>query len=283
MIQSRRLVLDTLREGPTLFAGLPGEEVDLDALAAHLVARGIDGGIHVTDGSLEGLLWIQQGEPGETWFFEAAGQEAVLPMTSSRDLLLDIAARGGAISVFVGTQPDALTARFASATGEPASSLFVAGPMAAVDTTVSAISVEPRMPVDGAGPPAVAMPAPGMQAAVRPEVSGAAAGPQPGWMPPAQRWPAILAEVRARIARHRGPKLAAQFTAALTEALREHGGSADGGHIVAPPLSEAAWRDVAEAACAPVAAVAGRAFVDRTIAAAEHAAGDLSHRRGDHP
>jgi len=38
---------------------------------------------------------------------------------------------------------------------------------------------------------------------------------------------------------------------------------------VAPELSESTWRIVVEAACAPITAVAGRAFVDRTIAAAD--------------
>jgi hypothetical protein len=253
--------------------------VDLDALAAHLAARGIEGGIHVTDGSLEGLLWVQQGEPGETWFFEAAGQEAVLPMTSSRELLLDMAARGGAISVFVGAPPDAQTAPFSSGTGEPASSLFVAGPMAAVDTTVSAIPVEPRVPVDGARPSGVAATAPQLQA----DTSVAPASPPSPRAPYAHDWPAILREVRSRVARHRGPKLAARFTAALAAALREHGGSADVDQIVAPPLPDVAWRGVLDAACAPVAAVAGRAFVNRTIAASEHAAADVSHHRGGHP
>jgi len=63
MLETRRHTLNALRRGPALFAGLPGDEVDLDRLAAHLARRRIDGSIYATDGSLEGLLWIHQGAP----------------------------------------------------------------------------------------------------------------------------------------------------------------------------------------------------------------------------
>jgi hypothetical protein len=75
----------------------------------------------------------------------------------------------------------------------------------------------------------------------------------------------------ARVVRHRGAKLAGQFAGALAHALGEHGGRLDGDRVVAPPLSETVWRTIVEAACVPIVSVAGRAFVDRTIAAAERA------------
>jgi hypothetical protein len=87
--------------------------------------------------------------------------------------------------------------------------------------------------------------------------------------PPSHPWAAILEDVAERVDRHRGPKLAARFAAALDAALAAHGGRLEGGRIVAPELSESTWRIVVEAACAPITAVAGRAFVDRTIAAAD--------------
>ncbi len=87
--------------------------------------------------------------------------------------------------------------------------------------------------------------------------------------PPSHPWAAILEDVAERVERHRGPKLAARFAAALDAALAAHGGRLEGGRIVAPELSESTWRIVVEAACAPITAVAGRAFVDRTIAAAD--------------
>jgi hypothetical protein len=345
MLESRRRVLDTLREGPALFTGLPGDEVDLDHLAAHMVDRGIDGGIYATDGSLEGLLWIQQGSPGETWFFEAGGQEAVLPVTTSRDLLLDIAARGGTISVFVGAQLDLLP----PFGGPPEPLLFSSGPMTVHESPgppgaaahareaasffedlLHTSDVDERFTVDAApappahdaretasheardaeavGPPfghGLRLPEP---AALEPKAPAPeapaeldhflAAGPAalldapPGaapasaeselsddagvahdvsMEPPARPWPAILSDFAARVVRHRGPKLAAKFTTALEHALEPHGGRIEGTRVVAPPLSESTWREVVEAGCAPVTAVAGRAFVDRTIAAAERA------------
>lgn len=221
MIETRRHTLDALRRGPALFAGLPGDEVDLDRLAAHLTRRGIEGSIYASDGSLEGLLWISHGAPGEAWFFEAGGQDAVLPVTTSRDLLLEIASRGGRISVFVGTPPAVAPPVFEPPPAEVAEEITSAAPA----------EVEP----------------------------------------PAHPWPAILADVMARVARHRGPRLAAQFTGALDRALEPYGGRIEGGRVVAPSLPESAWRGIVEAGCVPVVAVAGRAFVERTIAAAERA------------
>lgn len=247
MLETRRHTLDALRRGPALFAGLPGDEVDLDRLAGHLARRGIEGSIYAADGSLEGLLWISHGAPGEAWFFEAGGQDAVLPVTTSRDLLLEIASRGGHISVFVGTAPAVAPPVFES----PAETF--------ADEDVAAIAVEIIESVE-----------------VPAEVTRAAPAEAE---PAAHPWPAILADVMARVVRHRGPRLAEQFAAALDRALEPHGGRVEGDRVVAPPLPESAWRGVVEAGCVPVVAVAGRAFVERTIAAAERtvddAAGDI--------
>jgi hypothetical protein len=285
--------------------------VDLDRLAAHLAERGIDAGVYATDGSLEGLLWIQQGMPGDTWFFEAGGQEAVLPVTTSRDLLLDIAARGGTISVHVGTQPG-LVSQLAAAQ-EPSPFMFSTRPPVTYETSVVVHDIAPavREPVlsqDPAGYAArfdVTAPAHGIPAdmPVEPgphtaeEAAPAGETVSPDLVPPAEEasdgavsmeppshpWPAILAEMAARIVRHRGPKLAAQFAAALGKTLAEHGGRIDGDEIIAPALPESTWRAIVEAGCAPIVAVAGRAFVDRTIAAAERAVLDTETHLGAPP
>jgi hypothetical protein len=319
MLETRRQVLDALRDGPALFAGLPGDEVDLDRLAAHLAEFGIDGGIYATDGSLEGLLWIQEGAPGETWFFEAGGQEAVLPVTTSRDLLLDITARGGTISVYVAAQPGGPPLPFTTA-DEPPPFMFTAGPQgvrepptvvyeparasepaapeppapAAEQTaeqiaeallrtlgtaavTAPALETEAQMPGGVAGEPAVLRGAAAGADAPH-EPSGAAVGE-----PPAHRWPEILSEMMARVVRHRGPKLGAQFSAALEKALAEHGGRVEGDWVIAPPLPESVWRVVVDAGCAPIVAVAGRAFVDRTITSAERAVLETDRSSGANP
>jgi hypothetical protein len=311
MLETRRHILDALRDGPALFVGLPGDEVDLDRLAAHLTERGIDAGVYATDGSLEGLLWIQQGAVGDTWFFEAGGQEAVLPVTTSRDLLLDIAARGGAISVHVGTQPG-LASQLAAAQ-EPPLFMFSTRPSVTYETSVSVHDVAPAVrepvlsgdpaahgtrfdgtvPAHGApadvtvesGVPASVEPAP-VDETTLPDVSLPADEASPGAVsmePPSHPWPAILAEMAARVVRHRGPKLAAQFAAALGKTLADHGGRIDGDEIFAPPLPESTWRAIVEAGCAPIVAVAGRAFVDRTIAAAERAVLDTETHLGELP
>jgi len=62
-----------------------------------------------------------------------------------------------------------------------------------------------------------------------------------------------------------------------------HGGRIEGDEIIAPPLSESTWRAVVEAGCAPIVAVAGRAFVDRTIAAAERAVIETETHLGANP
>jgi len=85
-------------------------------------------------------------------------------------------------------------------------------------------------------------------------------------------WPRTLEGVAERVARHRGQRLAQRFTATLAAAIAPYGGRVEGTRVVAPPMSEAAWRVVVEAACDPIVAVAGRAFVDKTIAAAEREA-----------
>ncbi|MDR7419660.1 MAG: hypothetical protein QN178_12205 [Armatimonadota bacterium] len=307
MLESRRHILDVLRAGPALFVGLPGDEVDMDRLAVHLAERGIDGGIYATDGSLEGLLWIQQGEPGDTWFFEAGGQEAVLPVATSRDLLLDIASRGGTISVFVGSPSGGTSSSLTTSHALPRF-MFTDGPQVAQEPRgmvyetvgqfepVAAREVSEPAPdrmsdnlsraLETSGVVAPQVPnaesptadpddaAIGGEAVIEPTPSATAldaAGPTIEVEPPAHPWSEILAEMSTRIVRHRGPKLAAQFSAALQKALAEHGGRVQGDAVIAPPLPESTWRVVVEAACAPVVAVAGRAFVDRTIAAAERA------------
>lgn len=88
---------------------------------------------------------------------------------------------------------------------------------------------------------------------------------------PERPWPQILGDAAARIERQRGARLAGLFLSGLERALSEHGGRIENGAIVAPALPDSVWRVAVEAACAPVAAVAGRAFADRTIAAAERA------------
>jgi hypothetical protein len=130
------------------------------------------------------------------------------------------------------------------------------------------VPATPELPLGASHPAAEDAPQPGGGAAH--EVS---------MEPPARPWPAILSDVATRVVRHRGAKLAAQFTAALGRALEEHGGRIDGDRIVAPPLPESTWRGIVEAGCAPITAVAGRAFVDRTIAAAERAVLDADGSR----
>ena len=111
-----------------------------------------------------------------------------------------------------------------------------------------------------------------------PETSPAAPGTTDDMLqtPPAARatvaakpWDAILIEVRARVAKQRGKRLAERFTEALGEALEAHGGRVDLDRVIAPPLSDEQWAAIIEAVCAPVVAVAGRAWTDRTLEAAE--------------
>jgi hypothetical protein len=218
MLETRRHTLDALRRGPALFAGLPGDEVDLDRLAGHLARRGIEGSIYATDGSLEGLLWI--------------------------------ASRGGHISVFVGTPPAAAPPVFEPPPDVFPGEAFPDEVFPDEDQGATIESVEVPEEITSAAPAEVE--------------------------PPAHPWPSILAEVMARVVRHRGPRLAEQFAAALDRALEPYGGRIEGGRVVAPPLPESAWRGIVEAGCVPVVAVAGRAFVERTIAAAERVVDDAA-------
>ncbi|MGH7186129.1 MAG: hypothetical protein ACREIB_07635 [Pseudomonadota bacterium] len=82
-------------------------------------------------------------------------------------------------------------------------------------------------------------------------------------------WPRIMEGVAERVARHRGQRLAQRFTSTLAAAIAQYGGRVEGDRVYAPPIPEATWRLIVEAACESITAVAGRAFVDRTIAAAE--------------
>jgi hypothetical protein len=315
MLSTRRQTIDACRAGPTLFAGLPGNEVDLDRLAGYLVTRGFDGGIHAADATLEGVLWIHDGAPGETWFLEAGGTETIFPIEPERELLRDIAA-SGAVTVFIGrpptgdvvgrkpsgapgVAPDDAAPIAAGAASEPPVRQ-AAGPIASAPPPPlgppAARAVEPpARPV--AAVPDVAAPAPGEHTAIPGEPT-AVSGPMiaPWEVPsyghrthgdppthtvdaPTHPWPAILTEIASRVARHRGQRLAARFLDALAHTLAADGGEVHGERITAPPLPESTWRVIVEAACAPVIAVAGRAFIDRTITAAERAA--LARERED--
>ncbi|MGQ0570483.1 MAG: hypothetical protein ACT4P5_13325 [Armatimonadota bacterium] len=284
MLETRRQILDAVRAGPTLFAGLPGGEVDIDQLAVCLVARGFEGGVHVTDGIMEGVLWIQDGATGETWFLEADGEDAVLPVEPEHDSFRDIVA-SGVVSVFIGTPPKLAILE------PPAAS--AAGPQVAPPLDPSPVSsiVPPTMSTERPGvaglshqtrqeppPPAASTAAaspPATEVGVATLQSGVVAEPAPDAQDavtaePTQRpWPTILSDVMTRVVHHRGPRLAALFVAALSEALAQHGGSINGDRVSAPPLPESTWRAIIEEGCAPVVAIAGRAFTDRTIAAAE--------------
>ncbi len=210
---------EAIQAGAALFAGIRGDEVDLDLLVAYLAARGFDGGVLVGDQETDGVLWLQEGTPREVWVFEAGDIPEVLLNGPGRDRLSALAARGGQVSVVACEPPD----------------------------------VPPELPDTPDDPE-----------------------PQPAIStePPAHPWPAILEQVAVRVARSRGPRLAAQFAAALNRALERHGGSMDGERVRAPQLPESTWRTIVEAACAPIVTIAGRAFTDRTIAASERAVVD---------
>ncbi|MGH2375912.1 MAG: hypothetical protein ACRDIC_20880 [bacterium] len=240
---SRRATLDALRAGPALVSNLPVEVVDLDRLIAHLIARGFDGGVHIAGTGVEGLLWVYDGAPREVWIFEAGGIEAILQGEPGRDIVRQIATKGGAVSVHPGTAPPHVPSPTpepaAPARSEPAAPYAVVG---STGSTTPPAEVAPQIPPEE----------------------------DPSPLP----WPAILEEVADRVARHRGPRLAARFMSAVGSALGPYGGRVANGRIIAPPLARSTWRIVVETACGPVVAIAGRAFVDRTIAAAErHVAG----------
>ncbi len=270
--QSRRQTFETIRAGPALFAGLPGDEVDIDRLMAHLAARGFEGGVCVSDGAGDGVLWMHNGEADEAWFFDASGHDAVLPGAYGHDLLRDIAARGGVVGVVAGA-PDA------------APPVTLAAPPATLPTIVAPPPVREHKPAAEPAPAMTVQP-PVAEAAApvhEPEPPARADQPEPPAVPepmaahppildsPTHPWPVILQEVAARVARHRGPRLAALFTSALAKALTQYGGTVEGDWITAPPLPESTWRVIVESACAPIVSIAGRAFTDRTIAAAERA------------
>ncbi|MDR7556494.1 MAG: hypothetical protein QN157_12920 [Armatimonadota bacterium] len=245
---NRRTALETARTGPALIAGVPADAVDLDALIAHLVARGFEGGVSIADPETDAVLWIHDGAPQESWFFEATGTEAVLPAAAGRDLLRQVASRGGTLSVVVGLPP------------------LPAGPAAtgdrAAEETPDAAQRVAAAARTGTAPGG--MPPQGGNRAVP-------AGTTVTMEPPPHPWPEILSLFVERLARLRGRKLASRFLASLERALAPHGGRVEDGRVVAPPLPEATWRRIVETACASIVAVVGRGFVDAQIAAAEHA------------
>jgi hypothetical protein len=173
------------------------------------------------------------------------GGETVLAGPDGHGVFREMAAHGSTLSVYVGAPPEVALGQ---ADGAPS-----AAPAARARATAAPSAVEPTAPPGEAGPP-------------EPIVG---IGPTPAAAPSARPWPRILEGVAERVARHRGQRLAERFTATLAAALAPHGGGAEAGRVWAPPLSEPTWRGIVEAACAPVVAVAGRAFVDRSIAAAE--------------
>ncbi len=220
---------------------VPAEAVDVEALVAHLIARGFEGGVLVSDPETEGVLWIARGAPQEAWFFEASGTEAALGAGAGRDLLQQIAARGGTLRVLA-TLPDlAWSAEHQAAPGS-------AGHTGASPVGAAAV----RMQAATAG-----------TSAAVPSTSVVTVDP------PDHPWPEILALFAKRLARHRGEKLASRFLASLDRALAPHGGRVEHGQIVGPRLPETTWRQIVESACAAIVPVVGRAFVDLTIAAAE--------------
>lgn len=246
---SRRAALEALRAGPALVAGLPAEVVDIDRLLAHLVARAFQGGVHIAGGTAEGLLWVYDGATQEAWSFEPGGTEAVLQGETGRELIRQIATQGARVSVLVGAPP-------------------VAPPAPRTVEDPQPVTVEPAPPEPvrhDPAPPEPVRPQPTPPPQVRPGASEAGIADEPSPHP----WPAILQDVAERVARHRGARLAARFMTALEAALAPYGGRITNGRITTPPLDRSTWRIIVEAACAPVVAIAGRAFVDRTIAASE--------------
>ncbi len=274
MIQTRRQTFETIRAGPALFTGLPGDEVDIDRLMAYLAERGFDGGVCVSDRAADGVLWIRNGEVDEAWFFDASGHEAVLPGVYGHDLLRDIAARGGMVGVVVGApeagppvmippEPPQVPQEYETAPS------ITAAPSIPTIPSIPVLLLTPAAPP--VPPPAAVAPAPVLQP--EPLVPTPLPGAEQPVIPepPAHPWPEVLQEVAVRVVRHRGPRLAALFTSALAKALAENGGAVEGDRITSPPLPESTWRVIVESACAPIVSIAGRAFTDRTIAAAERA------------
>ncbi len=255
---NRRQALESLRAGPALVTGFPGDAVDISGLLAHLIARGFEGGVYLADLEMEGLLWVHDGTPQDAWFFDSGGGEAVLVGDSGHESFREIASHGAMLSVYVGGPPEAFGPS--------------AGPPSAAPATVFAV---PTQNVAAVAAPAVSpVPEPQIATAAAvvaepPPEPAATLDRVPAPEPASRPWPLILEGVAERVARHRGQRLAAQFTSTLASAIAPHGGRIDGSRIIARAITESTWRVIVEAACAPIVAVAGRAFVDRTIAAAE--------------
>jgi hypothetical protein len=265
---NRRQALETLRAGPALVTGFPGDAVDIGGLLAHLIARRFEGGVYIADLEMESLVWVQDGAPQDAWFFDSDGGEAVLVGDSGHELFREMASNGAMLSVYVGGPPEAA---FGPSAGPPsaAPATVFAVPAHAVFTAPLA---EPPPKVAQEVPAPVASPEP----AARPEPE-----PAPMIEPSSRPWPLILEGVGERVARHRGQRLAARFTSTLAGALAPHGGRIVSARIITPPMTESTWRAIVEEACAPIVAVAGRAFVDRVIAAAERDAMGGASRGAD--
>lgn len=263
---NRRQALEVLRAGPALVTDFPGDAVDIDGLLAHLIGRGFEGGIYLADLEMESLVWVHEGEAQDAWFFDVDGGEAVLAGAGGHDLFREMASNGSTLSVYVGAPPDVA---FGQAAGPPsaAPATVFKVPGQSLVTSQSIPAVEPAEMSEVVTAPPVVEPVaspPKEAAPVAPATEPVApveASPRP--------WPRTMEGVAERVARHRGQRLAQRFTSALAAALAPHGGRVDGSRVYAPPISEAAWRVIVEAACETIIAVAGRAFVDRTIAAAE--------------
>jgi hypothetical protein len=314
MTLTRRQSVDVCRRGPALFVGLPGSEIDIERLSEFVIGRGLDAAIHVIDGTLEGILWIKRGAPGEAWFLEADGGETIVPIEPERELLRDIAA-SGTVSCYVcapdgaraGLEPS-IDRRDARRRSSPSSGGIVAPGTGIADETVPRILRNSRVaaadrarevdrtplsaPEPHAAPTvpnddAIAVPKGGSDIAASslehvPVVatsapSATATDPEAAFPDTAQAveapatrpWPAILVEVRARVAKQRGKRLAERFVEALGAALEAYGGRIDGDLVVAPPLSDQQWTAIVAAGCVPVTVVAGRAWTDRALETAE--------------
>jgi hypothetical protein len=337
MTLTRRQTIDACRGAPALFAGLPGNEIDLERLTDFVGAQALDAAIHVIDGTLEGILWVAGGAPGEAWFLEAEGGETIVPIEPEHELLRDIAA-SGIVSCYVTTIEAARALppaeRRKMPRPRPAPGVRAAAGADAIDTSLPRILRTPPAAADRSAapplleaPPTAARPpgAPPSEAppseAPHPQVDAPPTPSAPAWRhhatlsapsppvlspsvpepeapslgwparesrtpepftshtptpdretapePATRPWGAMLAEVRVRVAKQRGKRLAERFIDALEAALHAYGGRLDGETVIAPPLSDGQWAAIVAGACAPVVAVAGRAWTDRTLEAAE--------------
>lgn len=271
---NRRQALEALRAGPALVTDFPGDAVDIDGLLAHLIGRGFEGGIYLADLEMESLVWVNDGEAQDAWFFDVDGGEAVLAGAGGHDLFREMASNGSTLSVYVGAPPDVAFGQAAGPpSAAPATVFKVPGQSLVTSSSMPAAEPEavPVAPVREA-PPAPAREAPPArprEASVAPVPVLPVGEPLAPVEASTRPWPRIMEGVAERVARHRGQRLAQRFTSTLAAALAPHGGRVDGSRVYAPPISEAAWRVIVETTCESIIAVAGRAFVDRTIAAAE--------------